>query len=77
MVVLVPVPVVVIPPGFLVKVHVPDGKPLKTTLPVSTEQVGCVTVPTDGAAGVGGGELMTTLPDAVEEHPDAFVTEKV
>jgi hypothetical protein len=75
--VLVPVPVVVIPPGFLVRVHVPDGNPPKTTPPVSTEQVGCVTVPTDGTTGVGGGELMTTLPDAAEIHPDAFVTVKV
>ena len=53
------------------------AEPLKTTLPVSTEQVGCVTVATDGAAGVGGCELMTTLPDAAEVHPDAFVTVKV
>ena len=41
MVVLVPGPVVVVPPGVLVNVHVPDeGKPLKTTLPVATAQVG-------------------------------------
>ena len=41
MVVLVPVPVVVVPPGVLVNVQVPDeGKPLKTTLPVATAQVG-------------------------------------
>jgi hypothetical protein len=40
-VVLVPVPVVVIPPGFLVNVHVPvSGKPLNTTLPVAREHVG-------------------------------------
>ena len=49
---LVPEPVVVVPPGDLVKVHVPDaGKPFKTTLPVVTEIVGCVIVPTDGAVG--------------------------
>ena len=36
-----PVPVVVVPPGFLVKVQVPEaGKPLNTTLPVATVQVG-------------------------------------
>ena len=41
MVVLVPVPLVVVPPGFLVKVQVPEaGKPLNTTLPVATVQVG-------------------------------------
>ena len=40
-VVLVPVPAVVVPPGDLVKVQVPEaGKPFKTTLPVATVQVG-------------------------------------
>ena len=40
-VVLVPVPVVVVLPGDLVKVQVPvAGKPLKATLPVATVQVG-------------------------------------
>ena len=39
-VVLVPVPEVVAPPGVLVTVHVPvSGKPLNTTLPVATVQV--------------------------------------
>ena len=33
-VVLVPLPVVSIPPGLLVNVHVPVGKLFKTTLPV-------------------------------------------
>jgi hypothetical protein len=41
MVVLVPVPLVVTPPGDLVKVQVPfAGKPFKTTLPVASAQVG-------------------------------------
>ena len=41
MVVLVPDPVVVVPPGVLVKVQVPvAGKPLNITLPVPTLQVG-------------------------------------
>ena len=40
-VVVVPVPVVVVPPGVLVKVQVPEaGKPFKPTLPVATMQVG-------------------------------------
>jgi hypothetical protein len=53
MVVLVPVPVVVVPPGVLVNVQVPDdGNPLKSTLPVDTEHVGCVIVPITGAEGV-------------------------
>ena len=55
MVELVPVPVVVVPPGDLVKVHVPvTGNPLKITLPVAKAQVGCVIVPTKGAVGVAG-----------------------
>lgn len=51
MVVLDPEPVVV-PPGVLVIVQFPDGNPLRTTLPVAREHVGCVTVPTTGAEGV-------------------------
>lgn len=40
-VVLVPVPVVLVPPGDLLNVQVPeDGNPDKTTLPVATAQVG-------------------------------------
>jgi hypothetical protein len=40
-VVLVPVPEVVVPPGVLVKVHVPvAGSPLKIMLPVATVHVG-------------------------------------
>jgi hypothetical protein len=53
-VVLVPVPVVVAPPGFLVIVQLPEGKPFNTTLPVATVQVGCVIAPTSGAVGVTG-----------------------
>lgn len=50
MVVLVPEPVVVVPPGVLVNVHVPAaGKPLKTKFPVGSVHVGCVIVPTTGA----------------------------
>ena len=52
---LVPVPEVVVPPGVLVSVQLPvDGRPLKTTLPVDTAQVGCVIVPTEGAFGIAG-----------------------
>lgn len=35
-----PVPVMVTPPGFLINVQVPDGKPLNTTEPVGVVQVG-------------------------------------
>jgi hypothetical protein len=75
---LVPVPDVVVPPGDLVKVHVPDaGNPFKATLPVAKAQVGCVIVPTFGAVGAVGWALMTTLADAGEIHPEALVTVKV
>lgn len=42
-------PVPAIAPGF--KIQLPAGKPLSITLPVDTEQVGCVVVPTTGATG--------------------------
>ena len=72
---LVPVPVVVVPPGVTVSVHVPvDGRPLNATLPVETVQIGCVIVPTIGAVGVDGWALTTTLADDAEIHPDELVT---
>jgi hypothetical protein len=37
-----------IPPGF--STQFPDGNPLKVTLPVAVEQVGCVIILTIGAA---------------------------
>ena len=54
-VVLVPVPELVIPPGDLVTVQAPDdGKPVNSTFPVATVQVGWVIVPATGADGVTG-----------------------
>ena len=54
-VVLIPDPVVIVPPGFLVSVQLPvDGSPLSATLPVDNAQVGCVMVPITGAVGVTG-----------------------
>jgi hypothetical protein len=74
-VVLVPDPVVVTAPGVLVNVHVPDaGKPLNTTLPVATLQVGWVIVPTVGAVGVAGWAFITIFPDEGEVQPTASVT---
>ena len=65
----------VIPPGVLVNVHVPDaGKPLKSTLPVAIVHVGCIIVPTTGAVGVAGSALITTLFEATEVHPEELVT---
>jgi hypothetical protein len=73
--VVVPVPVVVAPPGDLVSVQVPDeGKPLNATLPVATLQVGCVIVPTTGAVGVTGWALITILTVDGETQPEALVT---
>jgi hypothetical protein len=75
MVVLVPVPVVVVPPGVRVKVQLPvAGNPFNTTLPVATEQVGWVMVPTVGAVGVAGWVLITTLAEDGEIHPEALVS---
>lgn len=49
----VPEPVYVVPPGFLVIVHEPvAGSPLNATLPVVVVHVGCVIVPITGEAGV-------------------------
>ena len=51
-VVVEPVCVEVLPPvAVAVTVHVPEGRPLKATLPVATEQVGWVIAPTVGALG--------------------------
>lgn len=75
MVILTPVPVVVIPPGVRVIVHVPDnGSPLRATLPVDVVQLGGVMVPTTGAAGVSGCALMTIFADEAEIHPAALET---
>lgn len=75
MVLLVPVPAVVVPPGVCVNIHVPvDGKPFRTTLPVVRVQVGWVTVPIEGAAGDSGGEFIRIFPDDGEIHPFALVT---
>ena len=47
-----PDPMVVPPPGLRVRVQLPAGKPLRTTLPVETSHVGWVKVPTTGAVGM-------------------------
>jgi len=77
-VMLVPVADVVVPPGFLVKVQVPEeGNPFISTLPVAISHSGWVIVPMAGGAGVAGWALMTTLPVEGEVHPEALVTLKV
>ena len=62
----------VIPPGLIVQL--PAGRPLNTTLPVATAQVGCVITPTPGAEGVSGCASITTSDDSAEIHPSALVT---
>ena len=69
------VPILATPPGLISQF--PAGKPDNSTLPVATEQVGCVIVPTVGAAGVSGCVLIATSVDAKEIHPAAFVTVKL
>ena len=73
-----PLPLMVAPPGDAVTVQDPlAGKPLKPTLPVAVEQVGCVIAPTTGAVGVAGCVLITASPEPVEVQPTEFVTVKV
>lgn len=47
----------------------PEGRPLRTTLPVGTENVGCVIVPITGAVGIGGCAGITTFADGRDVQP--------
>jgi hypothetical protein len=58
-------------------VQFPDGKPESTTLPVATEQVGWVIVPTTGLEGGAGAALIIAFADAGEVHPTELVTVKL
>jgi hypothetical protein len=74
----VPEPVVVIPPGVVVMVHVPvAGSPLKAMLPVDTEQVGCVTVPITGAVGAPGTAFIVADVEADDVQGTEFETVNV
>lgn len=55
----------------------PEGKSVRITLPVATEQVGCVMVPTVGADGVTGCALITTATEEADVQPDELVTVKL
>jgi hypothetical protein len=65
MVVLIPVEVKFTFPGNLVIVQLPEGNPLNVTLPVATEQVGCIIMPTIGAV-TDGAAFITTFDEADE-----------
>jgi len=72
----VPVPEVVTAPGVLVTVHVPvAGSPVRGTLPVATEHVGCIAVPVKGAEGVTGCGSIVILAVDTDVHPEELVTE--
>lgn len=76
--VLVPVPVVLTPPGSRVRVHVPfEGRSFNTTLPVESSHVGWLMSPTAGAEGVGGCLSITTSSDRSDTQPSSFVTVKL
>lgn len=71
-------PVILKPPGCAVTVHAAFGKPLRSTLPVDTLQVGGVIMPTTGAEGVTGWAGITAPDEDAELQPDDNkVTEKV
>ena len=70
-------PKVITLPGLRIKVQVPDGRELNTTLPVATVQVGCVGVPGWGGVGVPGCVFMTALRDAGDVQLVEFDTVKV
>jgi hypothetical protein len=77
-VVLVPDPVDVTPPGERIRVQDPvDGNPVNDTLPVDIVQVGWVMIPRTGAWGDEDCALIITLADATEVHPAALVTVNV
>ena len=57
-------------PGLIVQL--PDGKPLNTTLPVETVQVGWVIWPTVGAAGTA--LTVTATCELTDEKPSFTVT---
>jgi hypothetical protein len=71
----VPDPELVIAPGFLVRVQVPDaGNPFITTLPVAKAHVGCVIDPGTGAPGIPATALITILEEEGEVQPPLFAT---
>ena len=88
---LVVLPVVVTPPGVLVIVQLPLGKPLNTTLPDGVVHVGWVIVPTIGAVGLAltvklllevqpvavSVKVKVTVPGMIPDTTPAFVTDAI
>ena len=75
MVVVVPLPVLVIAPGYRVRVQVPlAGRSSRSTLPVATPQMGWVIDTTVGASGVNGPVLITAVEDKSERQPTLLIT---
>jgi hypothetical protein len=68
-VVVIPEPVTVVPPGFMVKVQLPEGSPDKSTLPVDVVQVGWFTASIIGADKEPVKALITTCADVAEHVP--------
>jgi hypothetical protein len=67
MVVVVPLPDVITPPGVRIIIQSPEeGNPFNTTLPIEMKQVGWVIVPIVGAAGVA---LTVTVVEAAADGP--------
>ena len=62
-------------PGFIVQL--PDGRPLKSTLPVAAPQVGWIMVPTVGADGADGSLRLTVVPTVFDVQPAPVVTLKL
>ncbi len=70
-----PEPLVVAPPGLLVRVQEPEaGSPVNMTLPVAIMHVGWIMVPTLGAPGVTGWVLISTEAEETEVQPPEFLT---
>jgi hypothetical protein len=62
-----------IAPGLIIQF--PAGKPLNTTLPVATVQVGCMMMPANGAVGVAGcGLIVTIVPEEIKPSEFFAVT---
>jgi len=72
-----PLPVIIIPSGFLVSVQVPVvGNPLSVTLPEDITHVGWVIAIMIGAEGAPGPVLIVTPVEEGDEQPSEFITVK-